>query len=129
VAITVSRSLISVDAKQFGSLLTRLVADSGEARDDAAQTAVDWESPMSDFQKRLVIRVLPSTATAERPGPVRESQLNAISKLLLPPFTTKVDVAPLFEIPAGSLNKGDVDYLDGLPEALAEFPDGATESG
>jgi hypothetical protein len=42
---------------------------------------------------------------------------------------TKADLAPLFEIPAGTLNKGDVDYLDGLPEALAEFPDGATESG
>ena len=35
---------------------------------------------------------------------------------------TKADVAPLFEIPAGTLDKWDVDYLDGLLEALAEFP-------
>lgn len=120
---------MSVTAKEFGWLLTQLVADSGEARDDAAQIAVDWESPMSYFQKRLIVRVLSLLATAEGPGPVRESQLNAISNLFLPPFMTKADVAPLFEIPASTLNKGDADYLDGVLEALADFPEEATESG
>ncbi|WP_204913404.1 hypothetical protein [Microlunatus spumicola] len=93
-----------------------------ETREEAAETAVDWASAMSDFQKRLVVRVLSLMATGEEPGPVREAQLNAISTLFLPPFMTKADVAPLFEIPAGTLDKGDVDYLDGLLEALADFP-------
>lgn len=42
---------------------------------------------------------------------------------------TKADVAPLFEIPADTLDKGEVEYLDGILEALAEFPEGATGSG
>jgi hypothetical protein len=120
---------MSSSTKDFGWLLTQLVADSGEARGEGAATAVDWASAMTDFQKRLVIRVLSLMATAEGPGPVRETQLNAISNLFLPPFMTKADVAPLFEIPAATLTVGDVDYLDGFLEALAPFPDGATESG
>ena len=84
---------------------------------------------MTDFQKRVVVRLLSLLATAEQPGPVREAQLNAISNLFLPPFMAKADVAPLFEIPADTLDKGDVEYLDGLLEALAEFPEGATGPG
>ena len=42
---------------------------------------------------------------------------------------TKADVAPLFEIPAGTLDDQDVDYLDGLLDSLAELSKGATGSG
>jgi hypothetical protein len=63
-------------------------------------------------------------ATAEQPEPVREAQLNAIDELLRPPLMTKADVAPLFEIPAGTLAKVDVDHLGSLLESLAEFPKG-----
>ena len=62
-------------------------------------------------------------ATSEQPGRVREAQLNAISNLFLPPFMTKGDVAPLFEIPADTLDAQDVAYLDGLMEEVAEFPE------
>lgn len=84
---------------------------------------------MTDFQRRLVVRLLSLMATAEQPWPVREAQLNAISNLFLPPFMTKADVAPLFEIPASTLDNQDVDYLDGLLESLAEFSTEATGSG
>lgn len=120
---------MSVSGKYLGWLLTQVVSDLPETREEAAATAVFWEPSMSDFQKRLVVRVLSLMATAEQPGAVRETQLNAISNLFLPPFMTKADVAPLFEIPASSLSKWDADYLDGLLEDLAPFVDGATEPG
>ncbi|MBB3325742.1 hypothetical protein [Microlunatus antarcticus] len=102
-------------------MLAQAVADSPEIREEAAETAVDWETSMTDFQKRVVIRLLSVVATAEEPGRVREAQLNAISNLFLPPFMTKADVAPLFEIPADTLDQGDVEYLNGFLEALAPF--------
>ena len=34
---------------------------------------------------------------------------------------TRADVAPLFEIPADTLDASDVDYLEGLVEALEPF--------
>jgi hypothetical protein len=120
---------MSPSAEDMGRLLAQAVAASPETRDEAASTAVFWEPSMTDFQRRLVIRVLSLMAAAEQPGPVREAQLNAITNLFLPPCMTKADVAPLFEIPADTLDKWDVDYLDGLLEALADFPEGATGSG
>lgn len=120
---------MSLSAESLGWLLAQAVADSSETREQAAETAVDWESSMTDFQRRVVVRLLSLLAAAEQPGRVREAQLNAINELFRPPFLTKADVAPLFEIPAGTLDKQDVDYLDGLLEALAEFSEGATGSG
>ena len=72
-----------VSGKYLGWLLTQVVSDLAETREEAAETAVDWGSAMSDFQKRLVIRLLSLMATAEQPGRVREAQLNAIGELFL----------------------------------------------
>ncbi|RYZ27596.1 MAG: hypothetical protein EOP01_07510 [Propionibacteriaceae bacterium] len=79
---------------------------------------------MTDFQRRLVVRVLSLMATAEQPGSVREGQLQAIDELLRPPFMTRADVAPLLEIPAGTLDEGDVEHLESILESLAKFPEG-----
>ena len=117
-----------LSAEDLGRLLAQTVADSAETREEAAETAVDWEPSMTDLQRRLVVRVLSLMATAEPPGCVRESQLNAIGELFRPPCMTKADLAPLFEIPAATLDEGDVEHLDGLVEALAEFPVGVTRS-
>lgn len=116
---------MSVSGKYLGWLLTQVVSDLAETRDEAAETAVDWESAMSDFQKRLVIRVLSLMATAEGPGPIREAQLNAISNLFLPPFMTKADVAPLFEIPASTLNKGGRRLPGRAPGSPGRLPGGS----
>jgi hypothetical protein len=115
---------MAVGGKYLGWLLAQAVSDLPETREEAAETAVDWESAMSDFQKRVVIRLLSLMATAEQPGRVREAQLNAVGELFRPPHMTRADVAPLFEIPAGTLDKQDVEHLDGVLEALAEFPEG-----
>ena len=113
-----------LNAADLGRLLAQTVADSPETREEAAETAVDWEPSMTDFQRRLVVRVLSSMATAEQPGSVREAQLNTIDELLRPPFMTRADVAPLFEIPVGTLDKADVDHLESILESFAEFPEG-----
>lgn len=112
---------MSLSAESLGTLLAQAVAESPENREEAAETAVDWEPSMTDFQKRVVIRLLSLVATTEGAGRVREAQLNAISNLFLPPYMTKADVAPIFEIPAETLAVGDVEYVDGLIEALSPF--------
>jgi hypothetical protein len=113
--------LMPVTGKSLGWLLAEAVSDLPESREEAAASAVDWETSMSDHQKRLVVRLLSLLASVERPGSVRETQLNAITNLFLPPFMTEADVAPLFEIPEDSLDVWDADYLEGLREAIAEF--------
>ena len=127
--VTTPSDAPAVSGKSLGWLLSSMVSDLPETREEAAAIAVDWETSMSDLQKRVVVRLLSLLATAEQPGSVRETQLNSISNLFLPPFMTRADVAPLFEIPASSLDAWDVDYLDGLLECLAEFPPGTPDAG
>jgi hypothetical protein len=112
-----------LSAEDLGRLLAQTVAASPEVREEAAEMAVDWESSMTDFQRRIVVRLLSIMATAEQPGRVREAQLNTIDELFRPPFMTRADLAPLFEIPPDTLRKQDAEYLDGLLEHLAEFPE------
>lgn len=49
---------MALGAERLGWLLAQAVADSTETREEAAETAVDWESSMTDFQRRVVIRLL-----------------------------------------------------------------------
>jgi hypothetical protein len=73
---------MSLRAEDLDRLLAQTVAASPETREEAAETAVDWETSMTDFQRRVVVRLLSLMATAEQPGRVRGAQLDAIDELL-----------------------------------------------
>lgn len=114
--------MMSVSRERLGWLLNQMVAESAAVREQAAEVVGDWETSLSALDKRLVVRVLPLLVTAEKPGPVRESQLNAMVDIFLPPYATRGDVDPVFEIPEESLTMREKEHVDALREIIAEFP-------
>jgi hypothetical protein len=105
---------MSIGRSLLAGLIGKIISALPEEREEAAENVCDWSQSFDVLEARVVVRVLAVMAASEGVATVREAQLNSVAEILNSRSMSYDDVAPVFEIPAESLDPSEVSYIEEL---------------
>ncbi|MFD7597000.1 hypothetical protein ACFV6D_28715 [Kitasatospora sp. NPDC059812] len=105
---------MSIGRSLLAGLIEKIISALPEEREEAAESVCDWSQSLDTLEARIAVRVLAIMAASEEVAAAREAQLNAVAEIFNSRSMSYDDVAPVFEIPAESLDPSEVSYIEDL---------------